>query len=317
LKPHATFAAHGAVISHTGKVRARNEDAYLCGRMAAQGDLQQPLAFECPAFAPWIIAVADGLGGHQAGERASRHVVQRLGQCPDFTPEGVRKSLGDIHGELCEMGRNDPALTGLGAVIAGLCAGPAGLFVFSLGDARVYRQQDAFLAQITQDDSLANLRSEALDADGQQLRRATSNRLAQALGGHGLPRPIEPHFIPVRVAQAARFLICTDGLTDCVPLEQMEIMANRHQDPPALVQALLMKAMQAGASDNITLCASHVNRQEKSSTRGTPIYGDKILCASLTLPDGRGSVPRTLQLTEPRPLGSVPNTQINITSCIT
>lgn len=77
------YAAKGALITHAGKVRCGNEDCCIFGGIIVWDGLSESIHAICPAGAPWLIAVADGIGGQNAGERASRQVIYTLATCED------------------------------------------------------------------------------------------------------------------------------------------------------------------------------------------------------------------------------------------
>lgn len=244
------ITAIGSFLTHPGAVRQRNEDACCFGQPAASLAMLAPETRVCVPDRPWIVAVADGLGGQNSGARASLEVVSALRECTDHTPDGLRQLLGELNERLLgEAGRN-AQLNGMGATVAGLCQGPAGLFAFNVGDARVYRQQDVFLAQVTQDDSVAQVLVEAgqLEPGATPVRRQRA--LTQCLGG--AQAAVEPHLHPLRLGRPTRFLLCTDGLIDLVALEAIEQVVC-HQECAMAAAELFRMAMAAGGRDNLTI----------------------------------------------------------------
>lgn len=252
------LVVRGAWISHQGMVRSNNEDACLAGQAHAQTSLDQPVAFELARGQPWILAVADGIGGHNAGEQASQRLVEKLAVCKDFSPVGIAGLLHDLNAEFCSLGGGDPSLAGMGATVAGLCLGTDGLFAFNVGDARVYRQQDKLLAQVTRDDSLAQVLEDAGQLEPNSVRGKGLHILMQSIGGRHELQSIDPHVHPLKIDRSARFLLCTDGLTDMVPLELMEELLSRNADPVMAVKDLCSAAIAAGGRDNITLIVAEM-----------------------------------------------------------
>lgn len=246
------ITASGAFLTHPGVVRLRNEDACCFGHPGRSPVMLEPETRVCAAGRPWLIAVADGLGGQNAGAQASAEVVSALRDCGDHTPDGIRRLLRELNERLPRLARTDAQLAGLGATVAGLCHGPAGLFAFNVGDARVYRQQDAYLAQVTRDDSVAHVLVEAGQLEPGMIPASRQRALTQSLGGRRDPTAIEPHIHPLRLGRPTRFLLCTDGLTDMVALEIIE-QAVCHQDCVVATTELFRAAMATGGRDNLTI----------------------------------------------------------------
>ncbi|MBI2924309.1 MAG: serine/threonine-protein phosphatase [Verrucomicrobia bacterium] len=263
------LAASGAYLTNRGAVREHNEDACLFGVPVAQADLKRPVPVHLGGDRPWLLAVADGMGGENAGERASREVVMALAECQAFTPSGVTNLLCRLNEHLFNLGQPDVRLAGMGAAVAGLCFGPDGLFGFNVGDARLYRLQDSFLALVTEDDSLAQLLVEAGQADRDALRPEERHALTQSLGGRHELVSIEPHIYPLRLRLADRFLLCTDGLTDCVSLDEIEAAVASEPSPAAAVERLFKAAMAAGGNDNITIILADVSTEQDEGAEET------------------------------------------------
>ncbi len=246
------ITAIGSFLTHPGAVRQRNEDACCFGQPSASMAMLAPETRVCVPDRPWVIAVADGLGGQNSGARASQEVVEALRDCLDHTPDGIRHLLCELNERLLGQARENAHLSGMGATVAGLCHGPEGLFAFNVGDARVYRQQDAFLAQVTQDDSVAQVLVEAgqLEPGATPVRRQRA--LTQCLGGRSEPAAVEPHIQPLRLTRPSRLLLCTDGLTDMLALETIE-QTVCHQECAAAAAGLFKQTMAAGGRDNVTI----------------------------------------------------------------
>jgi len=220
-----------------GRVRSLNEDSLLA--------------------VPGLFVVADGMGGHAAGEVASQLAVAefaRLAQqgparAEDLVDTVVRANehilqAGAEHGEQFGMGTT---LTGIGVV-----GGEHGeqLAVFNVGDSRVYRFAGGQLDQLTVDHSAVQ---ELVDA-GQLTARAARfhprrNVVTRSLGSNPGPAPDVWLLPPI---PGDRFLICSDGLTG--ELEDAEIaeLLGANPDPQAAADALVRRANEVGGHDNVT-----------------------------------------------------------------
>jgi serine/threonine protein phosphatase PrpC len=258
--PTMNYSVRGAWICHTGKVRRANEDSCLAGGECFSGSSREPGPILIPA-GPWIVAVSDGIGGHCGGAEASQEVVRSLAECARVTPLAVSETLQKLNRRLCERGCSESALTGMGATVAGIGSGGRGLFAFNVGDSRVYRQDDDRLVQITRDDSEAeDLIDQGFLQPCDGPRPGFLHALTQAVGGREVVVEIETHIHPLQVDKRARFLICSDGLTDMVHTPEILRILLENPDAEAAAQSLFYEAMAAGGIDNITLAVIEVER---------------------------------------------------------
>jgi serine/threonine protein phosphatase PrpC len=254
------YTVRGAWLCHTGKVRRANEDSCLAGREVSSGSHPEPRPIAIAA-GPWIVAVSDGIGGHRGGAEASREVVQSLAACTRVTPLAVSETLQKMNRRLCERGRKDSDLAAMGATIAGIGSGGRGLFAFNVGDSRVYRQDGECLVQITRDDSEAeDLIDHGLLQPCDGPRPGFLHALTQAIGGREEVVEIDTHIHPLQVENRARFLICSDGLTDMVHTPEILGTLLDHPDNRLAAIALFKQAMAAGGMDNITLAVIEIAR---------------------------------------------------------
>jgi serine/threonine protein phosphatase PrpC len=210
---------------------------------------------------PWVIALADGIGGHRAGAYASREVLAGLSAASEFSPDAIGHVLQETNRKLHEIGRDKPEFEGTGTAVVGLVAGPEGIFGFNVGDARLYRQQAGRLTQISADDSVEQLLIlEGLLEATDGVRSNYMHALTQSVGGSAEYHRLEPHIYPVTVKSSARFLLCTDGLTDMISNKTIESYIVPHLKPAAAVQSLFSAAMEAGGRDNITIAIVDVEK---------------------------------------------------------
>jgi serine/threonine protein phosphatase PrpC len=232
-------------LSHRGRVRADNEDSVMLGGWLCrdpQGGLMQ-LAWQTDATALFLLA--DGMGGHAAGEVASRMAVESL--LADLADAGsaveIAAAIADADAAVRDAVRADPARAGMGTTIAGLLIADGLAFAFNVGDSRVYRAVSGYLRLLTQDDTREFLIN---GPDG-----ARSGMLMQCLGGGGLDTPPDPHVQRLVLFGAERFLLCSDGLTDMLDHEALE--ACLEADPVRTAKQLFDAAMAAGGADNISI----------------------------------------------------------------
>lgn len=226
------------VATDVGRVRAHNEDAaYAAGS---------------------IYLVADGMGGHAAGEVASALTAQAMGELAHRDDLVV----GDLVAQVALANRRILAeataapqhrgmattLTGIGVVQVG---GTAHWAVFNLGDSRVYRYADGQLRQVTVDHSEVQELVDAglltpAEAAGHPLRHTVTRSLGRA----HLPAVDTWVFPPT---PGERFVVCSDGLTGEVGDEDIAALLARTPDPQQAAAALVEAALAAGGRDNVTV----------------------------------------------------------------
>ncbi|MEO6788473.1 MAG: PP2C family serine/threonine-protein phosphatase [Chthoniobacteraceae bacterium] len=254
------FTASGAWICHTGKIRKVNEDACLFGGIFGGASTSAPMKAAL-SKSPWVVALADGIGGHKAGAYASREVLASLDEAQDFTTDAIGELLQDTNRKLHEVGHGRPEFEGTGTAVVGLVSGPGGLFGFNVGDARLYRQQDGRLTQISRDDSVEQLLiHEGLLEATDGVRSTYMHALTQSVGGSHEYHRLDPHFYPLAVKGSGRFILCTDGLTDMISEKVIESYIVPQLKPVAAVQSLFSAAMEAGGRDNITIAIVDVEK---------------------------------------------------------
>ncbi|MFJ5775345.1 PP2C family protein-serine/threonine phosphatase [Streptomyces sp. NPDC093094] len=237
-------------LSHAGLIRDHNEDSLVVGPWTLCGtvtDSPQTLVF--PRVRPFLTAVADGLGGHPGGEVASGLVVNRLAALGHglTDAESLGRALDACNRELHEAGESHPELATMGTTIAGLLVLPDGLIVFNVGDSKVYLQDRDGLRQISVDDSPP-------PAPGER----TTSAVTQTLGGTLALTTVTPHIGPAPLGPGDRYLVCSDGLTDPVPDDEIDRLLEEPEDGPAAF-ALWQAAIEAGGPDNITLALVRVH----------------------------------------------------------
>ena len=241
-------------FTHRGAVRAGNEDTIAVGDWIRRLPMAAPAVLEHEVAAPVICLVADGMGGHAAGEVASRTVAEHLSRrAAEATDESAMvRLLYEANAELFALMEESPVWTGMGTTVAGLVVAPSGVLVFNVGDSRVYRIEDGALVQVSTDDTpgpkLADGRTAA----------TTSNLVTQSLGGAHELAGIDPHVLSEPFEDGARYLICSDGLTDLLDRTTMEELLER--DDVTSAQALFEAAMARGGGDNISLILMRLER---------------------------------------------------------
>ncbi|MEI7911676.1 MAG: PP2C family serine/threonine-protein phosphatase [Verrucomicrobiota bacterium] len=203
-----------AILTHVGG-RSHNEDAVLCQKLFSGDGQQAPELVDLYMEPPWFVAVADGMGGYGNGAFASRHVLEFLGQVMPNTAEEWLLQTVLAHRNLLQIAETR-ALGPCGTTLAALAVGHGGLLAVNIGDSRIYRADGNYLTLVSADDS-EFLRM----ADSMGTGAEIGNILRQAIGGP--PGRAEPKAnIRSLAATTGRFLLCSDGVTDTLSLEEIE-----------------------------------------------------------------------------------------------
>lgn len=218
---------HAAAISGAALTRARNEDAGYAGR--------------------WLYAIADGLGGHVAGDVASATAIEAL-RAHDASPPGAPAALMEVLAAAVsaaseQLGRKiraDPALVGMGTTLTAMLWSGEYAALAHIGDSRAYLLRRGRLSRLTEDHNLAKL--VAIPA-----RRGAV--IVRYLDG----RPDRSPDLALRKVLAGdRYLLCTDGLSGTAGAEAIRDALAAAAGPAAAVQRLAELAAAAGTPDDIT-----------------------------------------------------------------
>lgn len=229
-----TRFAWGAA-SDTGRVRQANEDSFL--------------------VVDGLFAVADGMGGHQAGEVASHLALESLEA--GFTAAGtdvlVRAVEGANHA-LVQRSAADPELAGMGTTLVAMAlveaAGRDAIGVVNVGDSRLYLLSDGAMTQITEDHSLvASMERQGRLTAAEAAVHPQRNILTRALGIDGSVLVDSWEILPV---VGDRYLICSDGLFNEVDDSRIAATLRRLADPNEACRELVRLANEGGGRDNIT-----------------------------------------------------------------
>ncbi|MFQ5785385.1 MAG: PP2C family protein-serine/threonine phosphatase [Alphaproteobacteria bacterium] len=238
----AVWRAFGA--SDVGSVRARNEDVFAIDDVLG------------------CCLVADGLGGHPAGDVASAMAraaaLEALRAAPEqlaADPRGaleraVRRANATVH----RAAGKDPALRNMGTTLTLLRIEPAGGrgCIAHVGDSRAYRLDASGFRQLTEDHTLAlEMLRAGLITPEEARRTPARHRLIRAVG---LDDNVAVDVFPVEAAGAGAFLLCSDGLTGMVEDSAIAaILRDRAPDAEAACHALIAAALEGGGEDNVTV----------------------------------------------------------------
>jgi PPM family protein phosphatase len=240
----APFALVAAAASETGLVRQNNEDAAYSGR--------------------WLFAIADGMGGHAAGEIASAAVIESLrAHDTDVGTSALLEILGhavtEANAEIARRAAEDPARFGMGTTLTAMLWSGDTAALVHIGDSRAFRLRGGRLRQITEDHVLGNLVSNA-------------GPLAPVLSRYLDGRPDRSPDLGLRDLRTGdRYLICSDGLSPVVSSEAIGAVLAAAADPADAVRQLVALADEAGGPDNISAIVIDVRIPEVGSSRTEPV----------------------------------------------
>jgi serine/threonine protein phosphatase PrpC len=236
---------HAAGITHRGTVRDNNEDCIAIGFWVSQETMVAARPFEHALDEPFACIVADGMGGHNDGEKASLLVARSLARrLIAGGLDGVRTSARAVNAELFAQVKDNPALAGMGSTMVGLAAHAARLVIFNVGDSRAYKLGERGLMQLSTDDSmLQNWKA------GSGVERST--KLLQSFGGRTTFTDIEPHLLLEPCIPGSTYLLCSDGLYETLTEDEMAALIGA--DLKASAEALLRAALEKKARDNTTV----------------------------------------------------------------
>ncbi len=203
-----------------------------------------------------VFVVADGMGGHDAGEVASATAVAELrtlvGAAPG--PERVRDALVRAHARVRALPGEEhrrPGTTVSGVAVT-VWEDQRCWVVLNVGDSRTYRMAGGVLEQVTRDHSeVAELVAEGLLPPDEAAYHPWRHVVTRVLGGGAAS--VEPDVFLLPVSPGDRMLVCSDGLTDTLPDARIQAELRAAVTPQAGADRLLAAALAAGASDNVTV----------------------------------------------------------------
>lgn len=248
---------HGAATD-TGLTRAHNEDSYLAAH---------------PVF-----LVADGMGGHEAGDVASRTALAAFSPylgAPEISGDALVECLGRAARDVDALGADRDPLMGLpGCTLSGVVVtsidGRACLRVLNIGDSRTYRMTPDGVEQITVDHSeVQELMSSGQLTAGEALASPRRHVITRALGAGIGPVALADHFlIPARAGD--RLIVCTDGVSGEIDDDSISSIVHRGQRPQETADSLIDAALGAGGRDNATVIVIDVTHAPPAMTDTAP-----------------------------------------------
>jgi len=234
-----TLVLRYAARSDRGLVRSNNQDSVYAG--------------------PRLLSLADGMGGHAAGEVASKVVIAALAPLDDDEPGEdllgkLREATNAGNGAIAELVASDPELDGMGTTLTAILFAGSRIGLVHIGDSRAYLMRNGQFAQITHDDTFVqSLIDEGRITEDEAATHPQRSLLLKALTGH----EVEPN-LTIREARAGdRYLLCSDGLSGVVSHETLADTI-KIPDAQACADRMIELALKGGGPDNVTVIVADV-----------------------------------------------------------
>ncbi len=230
-------------VTDIGAKRTSNQDFYFCS--------DSPVG-----ILPNLYIVADGMGGHNAGDIASRFCVERFTELVETSRERtpiqvIEDALKTTNEELIAKANGQSDFEGMGTtfVMATLLNDGSAL-IANIGDSRLYLINDE-IRQITQDHSLVAEMVRSGDLKKEEARyHPNKNVVLRALSTHNV---VSPDFYRVKVHSGDYLLLCSDGLSDMIEEAEMQKLVNEYEEVEDITRKMVALANENGGKDNITL----------------------------------------------------------------
>ena len=244
-------------LCQKGLVRDNNEDMVSLGGMLLHDD-QMSFPVEIDDDSQFCLLIADGMGGHEQGERASQELL-------DFLAAHFKERTFDsetIEDELCSLVKQfsdqlnwqaseERQMLPMGCTLTGVVWVRSKAFLLNAGDSRTYRFRNGILRQLTQDETPRGITGDP----------SASKSLLNCIGG-GAEGNLVVEDITHRLMDGDMLLICSDGLTDMVPDDVIEHVMSTTENP---AEELYRMACQNGGRDNVSIVVARYSVEMSGS----------------------------------------------------
>ncbi|MDX2153442.1 MAG: PP2C family serine/threonine-protein phosphatase [Bryobacteraceae bacterium] len=252
------YEVEASFLTDVGKVRTSNEDS------AAVVHPDEPAQLRSKGV---LVIVADGMGGHEGGEVASRTATERVADVYYHSDRPPQQALVDAflaaNQEIRDRAKRDKHLTGMGTTCTAVAAINGLVYSAHVGDSRVYliRGQQAY--RMTEDHSAPMaLVQKGLLTLAQASHHEDRNVILRAMGTYD-KLEVSTWKEPFPLRPGDRMVLCSDGFHDSVADEEIGALASRHNSAPESCRALLDLALQRDGADNITVAVLAVKERSE------------------------------------------------------
>jgi protein phosphatase len=279
-RPVRNLTVRSFGLTHPGRVRPANEDAFLIADLAKAMRVLHSSLHEADTHysseCGHLFLVADGMGGHQAGEQASSLTVRSIERFVLNTlkwffrlqgPEEknvlgeFQAALREADEELFEEATRHPEFHGMGTTVTMAYSLDHELFVVHVGDSRCYLYRGGRLHLLTRDHTLtAELVRRGALGSQEAARHPYRHIITNCVGGTEPGVHVEAHKLDLAAGDV--ILLCSDGLTEMVKDEAIAEVLHAEADPRAACERLVARANEAGGKDNITVVIARFDGAE-------------------------------------------------------
>ncbi len=258
----ASLRVAGAMRTDVGRVRSLNEDTVV---------FVAPAEHDPEARRGMLALVADGMGGHAAGEVASAlaaEVVRRVYFSLDKSPlEALRAAFEAANRAILDYAAKHPDCAGMGTTCTAIAVRDESLWLAHVGDSRAYILRDGELTQLSEDQTLhAQLVRDGVLTAEEAEKSPGGNVILQALGTRQEIAPaLSSEGLRLRVGD--RFILCSDGLSNLASHAEIADIVSRHR-PSEACAALIDAALAAGGYDNISVGVFAIERAAPKHSSG-------------------------------------------------
>jgi protein phosphatase len=318
--PHAPLAVQSFGLTDRGQVRGSNEDQFLIATLVKalqveRTSLPQPQVQQSSSRG-YLFVVADGMGGHAGGEKASALAIDSVesfvletfkwfAQCKGREQDQVlsdfQSALGHANARVLAEAARQPELHGMGTTLTLAYALNDELFVAHVGDSRCYLSRHGLLYRLTRDHTLVEeLVCRGVLPPAEAARHRWRHVVTNAVGGDSAEVKVEVH--KVRLEGGDRVLLCSDGLTEMVPEQEISHVLQAEAEPEQACRRLVARANEVGGKDNITVVVAHfraANQPEATASNRAAEVSRTVVADPVTETVPREGEPETARKTAP------------------
>ncbi len=204
---------------------------------------------------PNLFIVADGMGGHKAGDFASRQATQTIVEClqnstQENTVAAIRSAIEQANETVIAKAAESESFEGMGTTVVLATIFDNTMYVANVGDSRLYLERDE-LKQITKDHSLVEemVRMGGIDQEAARYH-PKKNVITRAVGGSD---EIQIDFFEIQLAPGDVILMCSDGLTNMVEDSEISLILRKQRDVVEMAETLVRTANENGGTDNVSV----------------------------------------------------------------
>ncbi|PRZ44259.1 serine/threonine protein phosphatase PrpC [Antricoccus suffuscus] len=248
-----SYAINATARTHPGLKRGNNEDSYHVGNR--------------------LIVVADGMGGHEAGEVASAITAEHFADIDEHTVDPrlyttLAAAIDESSKAIAAAVETSPELAGMGTTATAILFGDRRIVVANVGDSRayVYQRSRSRLTQLTSDDSFVQMLVDSGEITAQEAHdHPYRSVIVKSVDGS----KVKPRFTTLVRMHGDRYLVCSDGLTDYVDIDDITTALDL-EDIDAAADKLIALTLAAGAPDNVTVILADIVETAETGQHAPP-----------------------------------------------